>query len=47
MSDNTYGSGQPTDAAFPDPATLSFEQARQQLVETVRVLELGQMSLDE
>lgn len=47
MADNTFGAGQAGDNAFPDPATLSYEQARAELVETVKILELGQMSLDE
>lgn len=47
MADNTFGSGQAGDNAFPDPETLSYEQARAELVETVKILELGQMSLDE
>lgn len=32
---------------LPDPATLTYEQARAELIETVKILELGQMSLDE
>lgn len=47
MSDNTFGAGQAGDNAFPDPETLTYEQARDELVETVKILELGQMSLDE
>lgn len=47
MADNTFGAGQPGDNAFPDPETLSYERARDELAETVRILELGQMSLDE
>lgn len=47
MADNTFGAGQPGDNAFPDPDTLSYERARDELAETVRILELGQMSLDE
>lgn len=47
MSENTFGSGQANDNALPDPSTLSYEQARDELVETVKILELGQMSLDE
>lgn len=47
MADNTFGAGQPGDNAFPDPDTLSYELARDELAETVRILELGQMSLDE
>ena len=47
MSENTFGSGQENKNALPDPSTLSYEQARDELVETVKILELGQMSLDE
>ncbi|MCT1684253.1 Exodeoxyribonuclease VII small subunit [Corynebacterium appendicis CIP 107643] len=47
MADNTFGQGTPGDEAFPDPATLTYEQARDELIETVKILELGQMSLDE
>lgn len=47
MADNTFGTGQAGENAFPDPETLSYEQARDELVETVKILELGQMSLDE
>ena len=42
-----FGTGESGDNAFPDPATLTYEQARDELVETVKILELGQMSLDE
>ena len=42
-----FGTGEAGDNAFPDPATLNYEQARDELVETVKILELGQMSLDE
>ena len=47
MTDNTFGAGQAGENAFPDPDSLSYEQARDELVETVKILELGQMSLDE
>ena len=47
MTENTFGTGQANDNALPDPATLSYEQARDELIETVKILELGQMSLDE
>ncbi|GAB3086832.1 exodeoxyribonuclease VII small subunit [Corynebacterium aquatimens] len=47
MSDNTFGTGTPTTDVQPDPATLTYEQARAELIETVKILELGQMSLDE
>lgn len=47
MAENTFGQGTPNDNAFPDPAELTYEQARDELIETVKILELGQMSLDE
>ena len=47
MTENTFGQGAPNDDAFPAPETLTYEQARDQLIETVKILELGQMSLDE
>lgn len=47
MSENTFGQGTPNEDAFPDPATMTYEQARGELIETVKILELGQMSLDE
>ena len=31
----------------PDPSTLSYEDARAELIQVVKILELGQMSLDE
>ncbi|KQB83674.1 exodeoxyribonuclease VII small subunit [Corynebacterium oculi] len=42
---NTFGSGQA--AELPEVSTLSYEQARDELVEVVKILELGQMGLDE
>ena len=47
MAENTFGAGQAGENAFPDPETLSYERARDELIETVKILELGQMSLDE
>jgi len=47
MNDNTIGTGQATDDALPAVESLSYEQARDELVETVKILELGQMGLDE
>lgn len=47
MNDNVVGSGQVGQDAFPDVATLSYERARDELIETVKILELGQMGLDE
>lgn len=35
------------DDAFPPAEALSYEEARQELEETVRILEAGQMSLDD
>lgn len=46
-SPDTYGSGTPKKDAFPPIEDLSYEAARDQLVEIVKILELGQMSLDE
>ncbi|MDN6739210.1 MAG: exodeoxyribonuclease VII small subunit, partial [Corynebacterium casei] len=39
--------GTPGEDAFPAIDTLTYEQARDELIETVKILELGQMSLDE
>ncbi|MGV0381627.1 exodeoxyribonuclease VII small subunit [Corynebacterium segmentosum] len=47
MSDETIGSGQPGQDAFTPVEELSYEQARDELIETVKILELGQMGLDE
>lgn len=44
---DTIGAGQPGQDAFPPIAELSYEQARDELIETVKILELGQMGLDE
>ena len=44
---NTFGSGDVRDDAFPPVGQLSYEQARDELIETVKILELGQMGLDE
>lgn len=44
---DTIGTGQPGQDAFPPVAELSYEQARDELIETVKILELGQMGLDE
>ncbi len=45
-STNVFGQGTGTNA-FSPVESLSYEQARDELVEIVRILELGQMSLDE
>jgi exodeoxyribonuclease VII small subunit len=47
VNDNVVGSGQAGQNAFPEVSTLSYEQARDELIETVKILELGQMGLDE
>ena len=47
MSEDTIGTGQPGQDAFTPVAELSYEQARDELIETVKILELGQMGLDE
>ncbi|HBC8574719.1 TPA: exodeoxyribonuclease VII small subunit [Corynebacterium striatum] len=44
---DTIGSGTPGQDAFPPVDRLSYEQARDELIETVKILELGQMGLDE
>ena len=47
MSDDTIGTGQPGQDAFTPVEEWSYEQARDELIETVKILELGQMGLDE
>ena len=47
MSDDAIGTGQPGQDAFTPVEELSYEQARDELNETVKILELGQMGLDE
>lgn len=47
MSTDSFGTGTPGQDAFPPVESLSYEQARDELVETVKILELGQMGLDE
>ncbi|APT92842.1 hypothetical protein CPHO_08035 [Corynebacterium phocae] len=47
MKENTFGTGIPGQDAFPAVEELSYEQARDELIETVKILELGQMGLDE
>ena len=46
MSEDTIGTGQPGQDAFTPVEKLSYEQARDELIETVKILELGQMGLD-
>ena len=47
MATDSFGTGAPGEDAFPAIDTLTYEQARDELIETVKILELGQMSLDE
>ena len=47
MSDNVFGDGQVNDSAFTPVEQLSYEAARDELIEIVKFLELGQMGLDE
>lgn len=47
MSTDTFGTGEQGDDAFRDVNELTYEEARDELVETVKILELGQMGLDE
>ena len=47
MSTDTFGTGEQRDDAFRPVNELSYEEARDELVETVKILELGQMGLDE
>lgn len=44
---DAFGTGEPGEDAFPPVDQLNYETARDQLVEIVKILELGQMSLDE
>ena len=46
MSTNVFGQGT-GDNAFDPVESLNYEQARDELIEVVRILELGQMGLDE
>ena len=47
MSENTIGTGQVREDSFTPVEELSYEQSRDELVEIVKILELGQMGLDE
>lgn len=47
MTDNTFGTGELREDALVPVENLSYEQARDELIETVKILELGQMGLDE
>lgn len=44
---NVFGTGEVRDDAFAPVESLSYEQARAELVEIVSILERGQMGLDE
>jgi len=46
MSTTVFGQGT-GDNAFDPVESLNYEQARDELIEVVRILELGQMGLDE
>ncbi|MFV8394178.1 exodeoxyribonuclease VII small subunit [Corynebacterium hindlerae] len=47
MNTDVIGSGAAGNNAFPPVESLSYEAARDELIETVKILELGQMGLDE
>lgn len=47
MSEHTVGTGEVREDAFADVDKLSYEAARDELIEIVKILELGQMGLDE
>lgn len=47
QNSDAFGTGQTSDAAFPPVEQLNYEQARDELIEIVKILELGQMGLDE
>ncbi|MCK7638034.1 exodeoxyribonuclease VII small subunit [Corynebacterium pygosceleis] len=47
MNSDAVGTGQPNQNAFPPVSDLSYEAARDELVEIVKILEHGQMPLDE
>ena len=47
MTTNVYGSGEGSAQERVPVEQLGYEQSRDELVETVKLLELGQMSLDE
>lgn len=46
-NNNSSGTGNNAQQKFRPLDQLSYEQARDELVEVVKILELGQMSLDE
>ncbi len=43
----SVGTGEAGQNAFPPAENLSYEQARDELIEVVKILEMGQMGLDE
>nr|WP_255567624.1 exodeoxyribonuclease VII small subunit [Corynebacterium sp. TAE3-ERU16] len=47
VNSDAVGTGQPKENAFPPVAELNYEAARDELVEIVKILEHGQMPLDE
>lgn len=47
MSDDVFGAGDGRGAEQVPVDTLGYEEARDELVETVKLLELGQLGLDE
>lgn len=47
MPMNTYGAGEGAAADLKPVGQLGYEEARDELVETVKLLELGQMNLDD
>ena len=47
MNSDAVGTGRPKENAFPPVSELSYEAARDELVEIVKILEHGQMPLDE
>lgn len=44
---DSFGTGTPNRNAFPPVEELSYEAARDELVQTVQILERGNMTLDE
>lgn len=47
MTSNVFGGGTGSEQEIRPVNELSYEEARDELVETVKLLELGQMGLDE
>ncbi|MGP6173656.1 exodeoxyribonuclease VII small subunit [Corynebacterium sp. A21] len=44
---NSFGTGLPGENIFTPVGELNYEQSRDELIEIVKILELGQMGLDE